>query len=882
MTSWERLLKIGSHKPDIEKSNEDKRDKLTSKHFAGIGIRLMLAICFSLIMTSLALDFSKIEFELLPQIGVTFGVIIFLAAITWFWQAFLILLGLIASVFAVIWATGNLDLELFSKWLEYPSFWFEEAFYWLIVQPNYFPIETLPILGLVLGALIAVGCYWLVARTCHPWFMLLALIGVLFARQALEYNTAFIAAITGFIVVFLAFALKQPGWNRNTRPRLITIQAPLSGYSLLPVLSAVLAAAILAQVVSPAVITAVKRPQHWEDLVSMLTIPGMNGSGPGTEFSIGTAGYYPLNNRLGGSVNLSDEPVFNVSGPDSDMLFKGAVSMNYSGNSWERLPLNYGMGFNDPMYFQTRESVLDLNNYFDGSGALFNGYMTIDSTFFTQEELVELQSLLENDGRLDAGSIESKMYSVEFLKQGFRSVFYHGAPMDVILDLESNASAQGFDLFSELVEFDPTLYFNEGGSIFTTTPFSPGQGYQIVAMDRIINEETFAFWYRAFYGVDTSGLDFNAEDVASSVGDRRYLQVPDLPEYSYNGSLSVLARELIADKRSQYDRAKAIEAYLRASADYSLRVEMPPEDREFVSWFLEQGEGYCVYFATALTMLCRLAGIPARYVEGYYIPAGNDTPTIEGNIDISERTITGQEAHAWTEVYIDGMGWMTMDATPGGGTAAAVQIEQDRNNPYPNFATPTPFPDNIQNNNNNRNDLTDSDNDWSNIIRKFALAVMPFAIALAIALIVLFGLRLWILRLRRLFSENWWLSKSSSIRLRIKLLLTAILRLLPDHDKLWENGQVWSVFADNSRHYIFSISNGSVDAHEWEKASRIFNEALYSDHEMKEKQWKLVWHIFSSMITGLLEKKAGKLRICIKLLPMMTYLKKSNQKQGLL
>ena len=34
MTSWERLLKIGSHKPDIEKSNEDKRDKLTSKHLS--------------------------------------------------------------------------------------------------------------------------------------------------------------------------------------------------------------------------------------------------------------------------------------------------------------------------------------------------------------------------------------------------------------------------------------------------------------------------------------------------------------------------------------------------------------------------------------------------------------------------------------------------------------------------------------------------------------------------------------------------------------------------------------------------------------------------------------------------------------------------------
>ncbi len=882
MTDFRRLLKIGSNKPDIEETIDDKHDKLGPKHLAGIGIRLLLAVLFSLVMTSLALNFSNLNFDLWPQLVVSFGAIVLLAAITWFWQAFLVLLGLVALIFIGIWATGNLDFEYFSKLVEYPSFWLEEAFYWLIAQPNYFPIETLPILGLVLGGFIAIGCYWLVARTCHPWFMLLALVGVLFARQSLGFDLAPIASVIGFVLVFLAFALKQPGWNRNTRPRLITIQIPLGGYSLLPVLSAVLAAAILAQVVSPAVITAVKRPQRWEDLVSMLTIPGMNGSGPGTEFSIGTAGYYPLNNRLGGSVNLSDEPVFNVNGPASDMLFKGAVSRNYTGNSWERLPMNEAMGFNDPMYFQTRESVLDLDNYFDNSGALFNGYMTIDSAFFTQEELVELQGLLENDERLDAGSIESKMYSVEFLKQGFRSVFYHGAPMDVILDLESNASAQGFDLFSELVEFDPTLYFNEGGSIFTTTPFSPGQGYQVVAMDRIINEEAFAFWYRAFYGVDTSELDFNAEDVASSVGDHRYLQVPNLPEYSYNGSLAVLARELIADKKSQYDRAKALEVYLRASADYSLRVETPPADREFVSWFLEQGEGYCVYFATALTMLCRLAGIPARYVEGYYIPAGDDSPTIEGNIDISERTITGQEAHAWTEVYIDGMGWMTMDATPGGGTAAAVQIEQDRNNPNPNFATPTPFPDNLQNNDSDRNNLPDASEDWSAWVKNIALAALPFAIVILLIVLILFGLRQWVLRLRRLFEEKWWLSKSSSVRIRTKLLLTAILRLLPDHDRLWENGQVWSDFAESSRYYIFSISNGTVDAHEWEKASRIFNEALYSNHEMKERQWKLAWHIFNSMITGLLEKKSGKLRICLKLLPMLPYLRKSDQKQGLL
>ncbi|NLW10989.1 MAG: transglutaminase domain-containing protein, partial [Clostridiaceae bacterium] len=583
--------------------------------------------------------------------------------------------------------------------------------------------------------------------------------------------------------------------------------------------------------------------------------------------------YYPLQNRLGGSVSLSSDPVFSVTGPISDMLFKGAVSMNYNGSSWERLPMNEAMGFNDPMYFQARENILGISDLFDMSGPLINSMISIDGSLYTEEELEELQNNLTAEGYLNGGIIESKTYDVEFTKQGFRSVFYHGSPMDISLDLESDASLQGFDLFSELIEFDPTLYFNDGGAIYTTTPFSPGQGYRVVAMDRIINENSFSYWYNTFYGIDTSGLDFNAEDIASSVGDRRYLQLPDLPEYRLNGSLSVLARELTADKKNQYDRAKAIEEYLMNAAEYSLRVEIPPADREFVSWFLEQKEGYCVYFATALTMLCRSAGIPARYVEGYYIPSGSDVPRFEDNELVRKRVITGQEAHAWTEVYIEGMGWMTFDATPGGGTAAAIQIEQDRINPYPIPTAPTSIQDNGQNTN-NRNEIQDPSDDWSAFFKRVARDLLPFAIVILLAIIVILGLRLWILRLRRLFEEKWWLAKESSVRLRINLLLTAILRLLPEHNRLWENGQVWSDFAENSRHYIFSISNGTIDAHEWEKASRIFNEALYSNHEMKEKQWHLAWHIFSSMIQGLLEKKSGRLRTCLKLLPMLPLLRK--------
>ena len=85
-----------------------------------------------------------------------------------------------------------------------------------------------------------------------------------------------------------------------------------------------------------------------------------------------------------------------------------------------------------------------------------------------------------------------------------------------------------------------------------------------------------------------------------------------------------------------------------------------PEDvdtpEEFLDYFLfDKREGYCVYFATAFVLLAREEGIPARYVQGYYIPGARNA-TVE---------VTQKHAHAWPECYIDGVGWIAFEPTPG-------------------------------------------------------------------------------------------------------------------------------------------------------------------------------------------------------------------------
>jgi hypothetical protein len=133
----------------------------------------------------------------------------------------------------------------------------------------------------------------------------------------------------------------------------------------------------------------------------------------------------------------------------------------------------------------------------------------------------------------------------------------------------------------------------------------------------------------------------------------RYLALPSaLPQ-----RVRILARDLTATELTPYDRALAIERYLRRFP-YNLDVPIPPGDRDIVDYFLfELQEGYCDYYATAMVVLARAAGLPARYVIGY--TSGSYDP-YDANYVVSEAN-----AHAWVEVYFPDYGWIEFEPTAG-------------------------------------------------------------------------------------------------------------------------------------------------------------------------------------------------------------------------
>jgi transglutaminase-like putative cysteine protease len=117
-----------------------------------------------------------------------------------------------------------------------------------------------------------------------------------------------------------------------------------------------------------------------------------------------------------------------------------------------------------------------------------------------------------------------------------------------------------------------------------------------------------------------------------------------------------LAESITKGKSNPYDKAKAIEVYLRANYPYDLQVPAPPPDQDVADYFLfELKKGYCDYYATAMVVLARAVGVPARFVSGYS-PGAYDAPN-------AQYIVRELNAHSWAEVYFTGVGWVEFEPT---------------------------------------------------------------------------------------------------------------------------------------------------------------------------------------------------------------------------
>lgn len=105
-----------------------------------------------------------------------------------------------------------------------------------------------------------------------------------------------------------------------------------------------------------------------------------------------------------------------------------------------------------------------------------------------------------------------------------------------------------------------------------------------------------------------------------------------------------------------YSAVSHVRDRLRVLVSYIQKPATPPEGTDPIRFFLSQTKrGNAALYASAAVEALRHRSIAARYVEGYYLPAGG----------ADDQPLTGKNAHAWIEVYFDGIGWMPVDVTPG-------------------------------------------------------------------------------------------------------------------------------------------------------------------------------------------------------------------------
>lgn len=204
-------------------------------------------------------------------------------------------------------------------------------------------------------------------------------------------------------------------------------------------------------------------------------------------------------------------------------------------------------------------------------------------------------------------------------------------------------------------------------------PIKVDQSYRVLVRG---NEDLAAFSLDTdaqVYTVVSWAPDPTVEQLQAAEGEypgwvkKRYLTLPDsLPPRVRQAAEQVVEE---AGAVSRYEQARAIEAHIR-DFTYDLDLEPPPLDRDVVDYFLFTAErGYCDYSATAMAVMLRSLGVAARYASGFSM----------GNYDYGREAwvVSGKNAHAWSEVYFPGYGWIEFEPTPSQAVFVRPSSESD-------------------------------------------------------------------------------------------------------------------------------------------------------------------------------------------------------------
>lgn len=265
-------------------------------------------------------------------------------------------------------------------------------------------------------------------------------------------------------------------------------------------------------------------------------------------------------------------------------------------------------------------------------------------------------------------NIENLNKDLEDIKTKFNDQYIKKSMIITVNDFKTNKLAHPSKIFKSNLSDNKvkSVYLNEFDEVYQrgSEEFSKYQQYTV---DYMADEPAYGSRQEAMikYFSDERYKELSTYFSSDPKTSKAFIEINDSYHSNYNRlgnniskEIYDLSEELTNDKESYYDKALSIQNYF-TNGEYVYNLNLPETEvkGEYMDYFIFEGkQGYCKQYATAMTILCRAAGMPARYVEGYLVT--------EKDLVGSEYVVKASNGHAFVEVFIPGYGWKIFDPTP--------------------------------------------------------------------------------------------------------------------------------------------------------------------------------------------------------------------------
>ena len=346
------------------------------------------------------------------------------------------------------------------------------------------------------------------------------------------------------------------------------------------------------------------------------------------------------------------------------LLFQGAGTSGYEGTSSSSSTRRGGFGFNSTPIFYVKDDgnheiyylrrqvydhfngdVWEANNYRYWRGTPYS----LEAPEYSTDDIIADMRRLSIEERSISVPEDKTLYRVkELTVQGddFRAT-YLPSPYGTVTDDKERSMLTYFKYAPTSMVFRIRNWGEEAEPLddtFEYTDIEPGMqayvGLLGLTRGKYIN--------MLAKHPDNEAAQRLAEDYTAALSD--YTEQSGISD-----RLRALSEDITKDGRGDYEKAKLLERYFTVNG-FTYSTEYSPDDNSVDYFVFESKTGYCAGYATAMTLMARSLGMPARYVEGFAAfereEDGGDTIVVRDG-----------HAHAFVEVYIPGAGWLTFDPT---------------------------------------------------------------------------------------------------------------------------------------------------------------------------------------------------------------------------